>query len=250
MKAIIRCVGVVLAVCVVGACSGAGATREVSGPEGLRWVTGHLQSVGEGAQRIAPLYRTLDEVLPNVAYLYPDGRKLTYTQLAVLGRFVDVEEGKGFAVEGDDAPSGTPVDFDDDDAKWRSVHAEFAVERGIGGAAAPDKVRVALPLYDRDKLPEFRAGLKELGTVVLFLQTESPLNDYDESLHIVFEHQFMAKVGDDGARTLSLPFVDEAEAARLVGSPARTLADLDQAARSPRTIPLLPGPGTDAPVRP
>lgn len=252
MTTIRRLVALALVASTTGAaCTTAERSHAVSAEEGLRWVTSFLRGVGTAGDRIGPLYRTLDEVLPNVHYLYPDGRNRTYTQLAVLGRFTGVEKGKGFTVQGDDAPDGTPVDFDNDKARWRTVHAHVEVDRAIGGGDAPKRLTVAFPLYERDKVAEFDAGLRALGTVVLFLQSETALNDYDESLYIVMDHTFVATVGNDAGRSLSLPFLESAESSRLLGSGAgRTLPGLDQAARTPRSIALLPGAGSDAPVRP
>lgn len=223
-----------------------GRSDNISGDEGRRYVIQHFRGMSETLDTAQPLYRTLDELLPTVEYVFPDGSRHAGSDLVVIGHVVKVEKGIGFRVPGEDHPSGIPTGFDDQRSKWRTVHATVQVERGIG-REAPNEVQVALPLYNLDKFEHMAAGWPALGRVVLFLDEGSPLATYDRSLYVLQGvHSMVATIAEDGA--LALPLVASADAARLL-APVRSLAELEAKAKLPRTI-VLP-PGTDgAPTRP
>lgn len=245
-----RTLGAILATALVlaSACGDDKSVAAVSPEEGLHFVTEFLSGIADTGARAAPWYRTLDEVLPNVEYVYPDGRTKRLSDLAVVGRFVALEQGAGFTVQGDDAPGGTPTRFDDPDARWRSVHGVVEVERSVGGGDAPERLKVSLPLYDREDFDEFDAGLRALGRVVLFLDADSTLVAYDPSLFVIVQnHSFIASVAGD--ETLALPMLPPEEAASLLGPAMRKLSDLETRAKAPRKVVLTPGPHPDAPMR-
>lgn len=221
------------------ACGERPPSSGVSAQEGRRYLIDQFHGMWQTLDTLPPLYKTLDEVVPTVEYVYPDGSRRPGADLVVVGRIVAVEKGIGFRVPGEDHPSGVPTDFDDERSKWRTIHATVAVEHGIG-RQAPDRLRIALPLYDLDKFDHMAAGLPALGRVVLFLDEGSPLASYDRSLYIVGnQHSLVATVAPDG--TLALPLLLPEQAAPLL-APVRTLAELEAKAKAPRTIVLIPGP--------
>ncbi|HVF76358.1 MAG TPA: hypothetical protein VM938_15085 [Acidimicrobiales bacterium] len=238
------------AVLLVGpACGGDDKEPAAVSPEdGLHFVTEFLLGIAEAGGKVAPWYRTLDEVTPNVVYVYPDGRTKRLSDLAVVGRFVGLEEGAGFVVS-EDAPDGTPTRFDNPNAKWRSVHGVVEVERSVGGGEAPKQLKVSLPLYSHEDFAKFDAGLRALGRVVLLLDADSVLVRYDPSLYVVADnHVFIATVADD--ETLALPMFPPERATALLAPPGvRKLSELDNRARTPRKVVLTPGPHPDMPTR-
>lgn len=240
--------GILLATLFLAAACAGDDKEAVSPEEGRQFVTEFLSGIGEAGSRLAPWYRTLDEVLPNVEYVYPDGTTRRLSDLAVVGRFVGLEEGAGWVVT-DDAPDGALTRFDDPNAKWRSVHGVVDVERGVGGGEAPERLKVSLPLYNHEEFDKFDAGLRALGRVVLLLDADSVLVRHDPSLFVVADnHVFIATVAAD--ETLALPMFPPETASALLAPPGvRKLADLDTRAKAPRKIVLTPGPHPDWPTR-
>lgn len=231
------------------ACDSTGtASPPVDTAEAVHWVTDYLRARSEGGLSLRPWYRTLDETLPNVDYVRPNGTVATLSDLTAVGRIVQVDQGRAFVVDGDDAPNGTEAKWDAKDARWFSVHATLAVERVIGSDERPDTVTFALPLDDRRDFDRMAAGLRGLGRVVAVLDRGSPLVAYQPSLFVVLgNHGLLATVGDDGR--LALPLLDATEAAAMLAGTPR-LADLEARGNAGRRrIPLVPGPGPDVPMR-
>jgi hypothetical protein len=202
--------------------------------DGRRFAIGRMQAAARSEERLAPWYKTLDEALPNVTYVSEDGTRSTVADLAVVGTITAVEKGRGFTVEGDDAPSGTPVDFDTKGARWWSLHMTVKVERTIGSSKSPKEVRVYLPSPGPDGFALMSAGLRSFGRVVLFLREYGPHIQYDTSMYSIAEDgAFLTTVADDG--TLGLPFM---EPGRMRAAPGK-LSDLELKGSAPRVIPLV-----------
>jgi hypothetical protein len=184
------------------------------------------------------VYNTLDEVLPNVEYVRTDGTKGPVATLAVVGRIVSVDKGAGWYAPGDDAASGTQVDFDDNRAEWWAVHARVQVDHAIASEAPEGDLRVHLPSRGPNDFEMFEAGLKALGTVVLFLRNDATVTEYDPELWSVIEEEgvLLATVGAN--ESLELPLMPDRRERELLVGLAR-LTDLEQKAATPRTIPLV-----------
>lgn len=248
-----RAIALVAAVSLAGPACDSGGGAAPPGPaidaaEAAHWVTEYLRERSDAGLSLRPWYRTLDETLPNVDYLRPNGTIATLSDVAAVGRVVRVDKGRAFVVDGDDAPNGTEANWEAKGARWFSVHATLAVERVIGAGDGPETVTFALPLDDRAEFDRMAAGLKGLGRVVAVLDKGSPLVAYDPSLYVILgNHGLLATVAEDGR--LSLPLLEEREAASLLSRTPR-LADLEvRGNEGRRTIPLVPGPGPDIPMR-
>jgi hypothetical protein len=209
--------------------------------EGRHYVQEMFRAYGSSADMTEGLYRTLDETLPNVKYVRATGSSVVATHV-VVGRIVDVEKGKGFRVEGGDAPDGAPGAFDDAQAKWWTVHATVKVEHAIA-SSTPDTIKVMFPSAGPSDFAKMRAGLVALGRVVLFLRNDSPLTAYDARLYWDIQEfgVLVATVADNG--TLGLPLLTEARAAKLLAK-APTLSDLEASAQVPKAIPVVGTPGS------
>jgi hypothetical protein len=187
----------------LGSC-GSGEPR-ISAAEGRHYVEDFFLGRNEGASGGGnPFHETLHEALPNVTYLRATGEKGTVSTHALLGRITKVERGKGFRIEGDDAPDGIPTDFDDARSRWRTVHVTIRVEQALGGQS-PAEVRFYLPSGPPGDFARMEAGLKGLGRVVVFLSNDTRYNTYDSSLMWVLQERgpMIATVGDDGRLALS-----------------------------------------------
>jgi hypothetical protein len=197
-----------------------------------------------GAEVGGGWYRTLDETLPNVTYAHEDGRRVTIADHVAVGRITDVEKGWGFRIEGDDAPDGIETDFDDPRARWWTVHATVAVEKGLA-SQTPRQIRVMLPSGGPEDFAKMASGLIALGRVVVFLDRTHPLSAYDKSLYWVIDEEglLVATVAPDGR--LDLPLMPRRRAAELLAG-VSSFADLERRSREPRTIQMVGGKAEEA----
>lgn len=223
----------VFAAATVAALAACGADR-VGAAEGRRYVEEVYAARAAGASFGPGWYRTLDELVPNVVYERENGQRSKGATHVVVGRIVDVEKGKGFRIEGDDAPDGITTDFDDPRARWWTVHATVTVERGLA-SEAPRQLRAMFPSGGPKDFARLSAGLPALGRVVLFMRRDDPLTAYDPDLYWVMEEDglLVATVGPDGR--LDLPLMPDERAAELLRG-VRRFSDLESKSRNPRTI--------------
>lgn len=217
------------------------ASAGIDPAEARHFVTDYYLARAKGMEWQPGLYRTVDEMLPNVKYQMPTGELLTVSDFAVLGRITSVAKGKGFRIEGDDAPGGITTDYDDKRARWWTAHATVAVEKGIGGSA-PSEIRVLFQSPRPEQFAIFKAGLEALGRVVLFIDRRTPLNDYDPSVFVtaIYRGPVVATVAEDGS--LALPLLEGDHAATLLAR-TPTIAALEEAGAVPRIVPILGSPG-------
>lgn len=209
------------------------------------YVVNLLQARNEAAGRGPSWFKALDELLPNTVYQHPNGERETLTDLVVVGRIVEVEEGIGFVVPDGDAPSGQPTSFDDPKALWRTVHFRVDVDQTAGGGQRPRSVRVGLAFGVDGEFAKVAAGLQGLGRVVLFLQRNSPVLAYDPTLYSVVEDgSFIATVGSDG--TLALPVIDGERASQLLSSTPRLDRLIERGRAVNRTLILQTRDGVTA----
>jgi hypothetical protein len=193
-----------------------------------QWIRSHADM----GSRLAPRYRTLAEALPNVVYTHGDGSTTKESDLVVVGRITSVTKGRGFRIQGSDGPAGKAIAYDDPGAQWYTVHATVAVESAIG-TDKPDTVTLAFPGPTPDQFDVMAAGLKALGRLVLFLEDDRPLIDYDQSLYAIAGDTLVATAADDGS--LAMPFTSAGDGDRLLRATPR-LDDLQSAGRVPRVI--------------
>lgn len=181
------------------------------------------------------------DLLGNRLYRVGDGAAKPLTTAVVVGRFVNVEKGRGFTVQGNDAPSGQLTTFDDADALWRTIHATFEVESVVSGDAEPGPVRVGFALGADTPPDKVFDDLLHLGRAVLFL-SQSAVFDYDRSIHATsMDGALVAPVAADGK--LSLPVLGPQEGAAMLRD-ASTLDELRQSASLPERIIDLDPSGT------
>ena len=189
-------------------------------------------------------YDNLSELLPNQLYDAPsDGEPAkSITAAVVSGDVVEVAQGYGYYVPGDDAPGGTQIPFDDDRAEWRTVTATVEVDNVLGSAdgavvgnelaqSVGNTVEVSLPLYQGTDFGIYKAGLESIDSAVFFLGV-APAQPNEDGHFIIRANNLLAPIVD-GA--LTLPAVDPELATDLLDG-SSTLADLEQAAEVGETV--------------
>ena len=194
---------------------------------------GALRTRAQGEGTCRP-YDSLDDLLGNTRFGLGEAEPTSLTIAVVTGRFKSVAPGRAFGVYGADAPGGRAVDFDADDALWKTVEAQFVVDHVVSGkAAVGDQITVGLafgPEADPDRADR---DLRDLGRSLLFLN-RSPVFAYDSSVYgTADDGSLIAKVAGDG--TLSLPVRGPDEAKTLLQE-TPTLASIDAAAAQPARV--------------
>ena len=156
------------------------------------------------------------------------------TVAVVTGHFTSVDPGRAFVVAGADAPGGEAVDFDADDAVWKTVEAQFVVDHVVSGqAAVGDQITIGLAFGPEIEPDHADRDLRDLGRSLVFLN-KSPVFAYDSSVYgTADDGSLLAHVADDGRLSLPARSPDEAKAL-LQETP--TLASIDAAAAKPGRI--------------
>ena len=125
-----------------------------------------VSSYGYGlADRTTPWYRTLDELLPTVTYIEPDGTRWPGAEMVVVGEGVAVEPGRSGKDLGND--TWVESDFDDTEAWSRTVHVVIEVESALGSADPPDEVVVGFAVSPEVSLEDAAAWFRGAGRLVL-----------------------------------------------------------------------------------
>lgn len=188
----------------------------------------------EGGGGIRP-FNSLTGLLENTEYKVGDASPRPLTEAVIVGRVVDVEPGRGFRVDGDDAPDGIETDFDDPDALWRTVHASVRVESVISGAA-DQLILVGFAFDPRLPLDDIKKQMIGFGRVLMFLN-KSPVFDYDPDVYAtVLDGALLGLIDHEGH--IALPALEETEEADLLRA-ASTIDELRAAAEeAPRMIQL------------
>lgn len=197
-----------------------------------------LRERTEGAGTCRP-YDSLDDLLGNARYRTGEAEAKPMTVAVVTGRFTSVAPGQAFVVDGVDARGGQAVDFDAEDAVWKTVEAQFLVDHVVSGqATVGDQITVGIafgPAIDPDRAER---DLRDLGRSLLFLN-KSPVFAYDSSVYgTADDGSLIANVAGDG--TLSLP-VRGPDKAKAMLQETPTLASIDAAAAKPGRV-LLTDP--------
>lgn len=186
----------------------------------------------------------LSDLLENTLYRMGEAPARPLTKAVVVGRVTDVEPGRGFRIEGDDAAEGIETDFDDPRALWRTVHMTVAVDSVVSGEIDRDPVTVGLAFDAASpSLDQITRDLESLGTVLLFLN-HSPVFDYDPGVYgTVLDGALLATVDDQG--NIRLPVLDGDEQEQLLTGSA-TVAALQEAADGEQRVIQLDDTGAVA----
>jgi len=173
----------------------------------------------------------LADLLPNALVRVDPQTSKALTDLVVVGHVAAVSPGAGYAVEGEDAPSGALVPFDSDQAMWRTVHLRFSVETVVGGKVESNSVNISLAVggsMTMDRIKESLLGPR----LVLFLYRGSPVFQEDPSLLAVVANGNTIVTVDNSGR-LDLPaWPERADVTDLLRG-VETLDLLDHAADQP-----------------
>ncbi len=190
---------------------------------------------GAGSRAIGPA--SLVEFLPTITYRIRNGSTTTLSDAVVVGHVTGVSPGRAHDWPEDIEPDRIEVPFDDPRAMARTVHAEVAVSEVLAGEVREETIVVGFAFGPSTPFDVIAAGLPALGELVLFLDADSGVYDYEPDIwSVVFDGEVLAEVGDDGR--LTLPAAEPYFAERwLAATP--TLESLREAARQPaRTVPF------------
>jgi hypothetical protein len=225
-------VAALLAAALVASCS--------TGSDGAQGFIPAAQDRLDGAAHIFP-YENLTGLLANTLYRAGDRPAAPVTVAVVTGRFLDLEPGRAFAVEGD-APDGTEVAFESAAAQWRTMHARLRVDEVISGDVPGMEITVGLVFWPKSTLDPIRQDLLDLGPVVVFLD-RSAVFGYDPTVFgVVLDGGLVAPIDATGG--LSLPALEPVEAERLLRG-STSVASLKAQARMPPTVIDLDATGTE-----
>jgi hypothetical protein len=195
-------------------------------------MTAHLVDRAGAARRLQ-LYRTFDEILPQVSYQIDDQAPVRLTDLVVVGSVRSATEGRGWRPAKDEArsPDGEVVGFEDPTAWSRTVHLQVRVDEVLSSTKpAPREVEVGLAIGGSVDPDVVVRGLREMGQIVLPLTKSSPVFAYDPDLYGIAEDgALLVRVLDSGR--LELPFEPDSSADLLRTAP--TLDGLRAKAREP-----------------
>lgn len=190
-----------------------------SGREALRANVGHDAT----ASFFRP-YETLAEMLPNTLHGVPgEAEPVPVSSSVVVGEVIDVVSADGYIESAASARTGelgeptpgkpTRTTFDSPLADWRTLRVVVRVDEVVAGSPV-DKVEFDWSVLGSTARGEdagaVATGLRELGTVLLFL-TDGPADPSLADLRVADRVYGVATVGADGA--LDLPFLDSSDVA-------------------------------------
>lgn len=188
-----------------------------------------IQTRHASAASVRP-FDSLDDLLSNREYQLADGSPAPLTEAVVTGEFVEVRHGRGFLVDGRDAPGGTVTQFDDPHAVWRTVHGRFRVGSVVSGRLDAPTIEVGFAFGADVETGQLEQDLKKLGQVLLFLNRSAVFSYAPEVYGTLMDGALLATVGPDGR--ITLPVLDQEERRELLAG-AGTVDELRQAARLP-----------------
>lgn len=187
-------------------------------------------------------YATLGEMLPNTRHqIVGQANSVTVFETVVVGRIADVSNGVGYiektgpSEEGQVGGGPVKTNFGSPLADWRTLQVTVRVDRRIAGEAA-DQFVVAWPLMgssaNGDDAAGVKAGLRELGTVVLFLdQSKAPTAP--SGLNLLDRVYGIGVVETNGR--LTFPFVESEKVAPFMNGIATVDALANESGKPERT---------------
>lgn len=195
-------------------------------------VLAEMRSRHESASRVIP-FETLGGLLENTEYQFGDEPPAPLTEAVIVGTVNDVQPGRGFVVEGNDAPGGTETSYDDPKAVWRTVHVLITVESVLSGSVERSPVTVGFAFGSETPFDDIKNQFMSFGRVGLFLN-RTPVFSYDSSVYgTVLDGDLLALVDDKGR--LELPVLSEDEEATYLRG-ASTVDELRARADEPKKV--------------
>lgn len=230
-----------VAVCSLAAC---GTVAPPAAADGS-YVIEQLQARNESRDG-ARYFADITELLDNTRFEVAGSPAIPLTDAVVVGRVAAVEPGAGFRVEGEDAPGGIQVDFEDDRALWHTVHVHVDVDQVVSGDAVEGTtVTVGFALGTPATFDKIADGFLAMGDLLLFLLGGSPVFEYDPSIYATMDDGALLALVDPEGR-ITLPVLDDTQAATLTG-PAPTVQELRRAAAAPVRVVRVDGSGARVP---
>jgi hypothetical protein len=198
---------------------------------GRAYLVAQIRQRTNAPERGQARYSQLEQLLPNA--LYRNGNeRISVTQAVVFGHVAGVSKGFGFVVGSEDAAGGIETRFDDPEALWKTLHIAFRIERALGRATVQGgTIRVGLAVDGAADYRRLERGLRNLGSLVLFLRKGSPVFGYDRSLYAIVEDGGLIATVDSEGR-LDLPMLSGTRVIALLAN-VRTLHDLEVQAAKP-----------------
>ena len=126
---------------------------------------------------------SIDDLLPNREFAIDGAAPEPLADGIVVGTVTAVDQGRGYAVEGDDAPGGIEVAFDDPRSVWRVVVLTITTDTRLGDADART-IKVGVVIDGGMDAEKARKGYLSLGRVALVLD-EPGFFEFDPSLYSV-----------------------------------------------------------------
>jgi hypothetical protein len=185
---------------------------------------------------------TIAEALPSAHYVNAaTGIDGTVSQLVVTGRFTAWHPGVAMVwPTGTGGDTGDQVPWDSSKAETRTVVLTFAVDSVVAaadGVTASRQVSIEFTVYRGTRPDTFARGLVSGGRMVLFLVP--PSNPADRGLWTVpFDGAFLGTVDAAGMVTMGVLDADPGWANVAATARGITVADLEEAGRTSRTIPV------------
>lgn len=130
----------------------------------------HLQARSESHDAVW-LESSFADLLPSRQFSVNGGPAAARNSGIVVGRVIDVRAGRGFSHK-DDAPKGTVVDFDSEEALWRTVEVSVAVEEAWGRIAGQERVTFAVIIDRGADAGAAVNGLRSLDRVIVSLDRQ------------------------------------------------------------------------------
>jgi hypothetical protein len=139
------------------------------------------------------IYESVYEMVPSVTFVVDGESRIVVTDAVLVGRIVDVEQGRSFSwTEDADDERRVEVPFNDAKAMSSTVHLVVQIDEVVGAANTFDQergesVRVGVSLGPQVDVESARKELSDLGSVVVFIKGNNPALDYDKSLFSICE---------------------------------------------------------------
>lgn len=175
-------------------------------------------------------HQDVEQLLGNTLFQINGGPAQALTDAVLVGEITSVAPGLGFAIDGADAPSGTPVDFDDPAALWRTVHVDVEIDEVLtGDLRVGSTITVGFAFGSMSSYEDVAEDLRAMPNVLLFVDGDSAMFDYDQNIFAVVEDGAMLGVVSGADESITFPGLST-EAAKALDAAGLTLAGLRQAA--------------------
>jgi hypothetical protein len=186
----------------------------VSQEEARQYAVEHLEGGNQGAGGVW-IERNLADLLPNQRFSVDGGSAQPLAEDVVIGTITRAEGGAGYAVEGEDAPGGTVVPFDSDDAVWRVADLTITVDDSLGDRFdSGQEVRVGVGFDGGADTRTMLQGLE--GREVLVVLDAPGFYQHDRQLYSIGHfHALLGFVAESGA--VSFPLLGDDEQAFVGG---------------------------------